>query len=56
MAMTLVPALTGSLRVAKAAQAASQAYTWKNVVTDDGGGFVDDVIFNQKKGLDLCPH
>src|SRR5690348_13613518 len=49
MAMTLVPMMAGPLRVAKAAQSASQAYTWKNVVTGGGGGFVVDAIFNQKK-------
>jgi len=50
---TLLPALLllagGPLRVARASSASAQSYTWKNVVTGGGGGFVDDVIFNQKQ-------
>ncbi|HET8842167.1 MAG TPA: xyloglucanase, partial [Ktedonobacteraceae bacterium] len=49
LALCLVPAFTSSLRTTNAAPAAAQAYTWKNVVTGGGGGFVDDVIFNQKQ-------
>jgi len=49
LAMTLIPAIAGQLRTASAASAASQAYTWKSVVTGGGGGFVVDVIFNQKQ-------
>ncbi|HXM58611.1 MAG TPA: hypothetical protein VOB72_24635, partial [Candidatus Dormibacteraeota bacterium] len=29
--------------------AASQAYTFKNVVTGGGGGYVPDIIFNPKQ-------
>lgn len=49
MAMILIPVFSGPLHVAKAAQSATQAYTWKNVVTGGGGGFVVDTIFNQKQ-------
>jgi xyloglucan-specific exo-beta-1,4-glucanase len=49
MAMTMGLAIAGPLRSSRAATAASQAYTWKNVVTGGGGGFVDDIIFNQKQ-------
>src|SRR5215469_3337106 len=45
----LVPALLGQLHAVRAAPATSQAYNWKNVVTGGGGGFVDDIIFNQKQ-------
>ncbi|MBA2680304.1 MAG: cellulose binding domain-containing protein, partial [Ktedonobacteraceae bacterium] len=49
MAMTVGLAVAGPLRSSRAATAASQPYTWKNVVTGGGGGFVDDIIFNQKQ-------
>ncbi len=49
MAMTLGLAIAGPLRSSRAAPAASQPYTWNNVVTGGGGGFVDDIIFNQKQ-------
>src|SRR6266568_5054982 len=52
MVMTLLPTPIGPLSAAHAASRAglvSQAYTWKNVVTGGGGGFVDDIIFNQKQ-------
>jgi xyloglucan-specific exo-beta-1,4-glucanase len=35
-----------------ASDATSQAYTWKNVVTGGGGGFIPNVVFNpSKQGL-----
>src|SRR5690349_4445880 len=52
LVMTLVPMSVGLSRTANAASlrpAASQAYTWKNVVTGGGGGFVVDIVFNQKQ-------
>jgi xyloglucan-specific exo-beta-1,4-glucanase len=53
MVMTLVPTSAGPSGTAHAAyhqpDLVSQAYTWKNVVTGGGGGFVDDIIFNQKQ-------
>ncbi|WP_228026273.1 MULTISPECIES: cellulose binding domain-containing protein [Thermogemmatispora] len=36
-------------RAASAAPAATQPYTWQNVVTGGGGGFVVDVVFNPKQ-------
>jgi hypothetical protein len=36
-------------QVTTSAFAASQAYTWKSVVTGGGGGFVADIIFNHKQ-------
>ncbi len=38
-----------SLQVKSAVAAASQAYNWNSVVTGGGGGFVVDIIFNQKQ-------
>jgi xyloglucan-specific exo-beta-1,4-glucanase len=49
MALALVPAIVGPLRAAVAAPGPAQAYTWRNVVTGGGGGFVDDVVFNPKQ-------
>lgn len=60
MAMTLIPAFivplqTQAARLAptasgsRALPAATQAYNWQNVVTGGGGGFVVDVVFNQKQ-------
>lgn len=49
MVMTLIPGIIGSLRTASAAPAASQPYTWNNVVTGGGGGFIADILFNQKQ-------
>ena len=45
----LVPAIVGPLRTSNAASAISQTYTWRNVVTGGGGGFVVDIIFNSKR-------
>ena len=49
----LLPTITlagaRSSRAAGAALAATQSYTWQNVVTGGGGGFVVDVIFNPKQ-------
>ena len=46
----LVPAIIVPLRAAHAAAAVStQPYTWQNVVTGGGGGFVPNIIFNQKQ-------
>jgi xyloglucan-specific exo-beta-1,4-glucanase len=50
LALTIIPASFGLLRAAKASPAATtQAYNWQNVVTGGGGGFVPDIIFNQKQ-------
>jgi xyloglucan-specific exo-beta-1,4-glucanase len=49
IATALVPMIAGLLRISNATAAASQAYSWKNVVTGGGGGFVADIIFNQKQ-------
>ncbi|XID93951.1 X2-like carbohydrate binding domain-containing protein [Paenibacillaceae bacterium WGS1546] len=38
-----------SLSPAETNAAPSQAYTWKNVVTGGGGGFVPGIIFNQSE-------
>jgi hypothetical protein len=46
LALAFIPVVAGPLRAASAAPATTQAYTWQNVVTGGGGGFVDDVIFN----------
>lgn len=45
----LFPTNTNSLGTSHAMAAASQTYSWKHVVTGGGGGFVVDVIFNQKQ-------
>ena len=49
----LVPALVwgigNPLRTVRAASSGTQAYAWNNVVTGGGGGFIADVIFNQKQ-------
>src|SRR5258707_8792694 len=45
----LVPAIIMPLRAAHAAAASTQAYTWNNAVTGGGGGFVPNIIFNQKQ-------
>jgi xyloglucan-specific exo-beta-1,4-glucanase len=45
----LVPAIAVPLRTAHATALSTQPYTWQNVVTGGGGGFVDDIIFNQKQ-------
>ncbi|HLI72080.1 MAG TPA: cellulose binding domain-containing protein [Ktedonobacteraceae bacterium] len=50
VATMLVPALLlGRVTVAHAVPATTQAYTWQNVVTGGGGGFITDVIFNPKQ-------
>jgi xyloglucan-specific exo-beta-1,4-glucanase len=49
LALAFIPAIIGPLRAAKAAPATSQAYTWQNVVTGGGGGFIADIIFNPKQ-------
>src|SRR6185437_15313876 len=50
MLTALVPAIIVPLRSVHAATAASnQAYTWQNAVTGGGGGFVPNIIFNQKQ-------
>jgi xyloglucan-specific exo-beta-1,4-glucanase len=52
LAITLFPASAGPLSAAYAAPQSPtffQPYIWKNVVTGGGGGFVDDIIFNQKQ-------
>lgn len=50
MLTVLVPAIIVPLRAAHAAPAAStQPYTWQNAVTGGGGGFVPNIIFNQKQ-------
>lgn len=45
--MALFPSAAGPVNAAK--QATSQPYNWNNVVTGGGGGFVSDIIFNQKQ-------
>ncbi len=47
--MALVPAIILPLRAVHAATTSTQAYTWQNVVTGGGGGFVPNIIFNQKQ-------
>ncbi len=49
MALAWIPANIASMRNAQAAPATTQAYTWQNVVTGGGGGFVPNIIFNQKQ-------
>ncbi|PZW32775.1 hypothetical protein EI42_01867 [Thermosporothrix hazakensis] len=47
LALLIVPILF--IRPAPEARAASQSYSWKQVVTGGGGGFVVNVLFNQKE-------
>lgn len=47
--LAMAPMFIHPASFANAAPAATQPYTWQNVVTGGGGGFVDDIIFNQKQ-------
>ncbi len=49
MLTALLPALVVPLHPVSAAALATQPYTWQNAVTGGGGGFVPDIIFNQKQ-------
>src|SRR5689334_16878705 len=49
IATVLASTIASSLHTSCAMAATSQAYSWKNVVTGGGGGFVVDIIFNQKQ-------
>lgn len=49
LATILVSMITSPLRISNARTVALQAYHWKNVVTGGGGGFMPDIIFNQKQ-------
>src|SRR3954463_2812559 len=51
LAIALVVGLLGGLVWSgpRALGAAQQSYTWRNVVTGGGGGFVPGIIFNTKQ-------
>ena len=49
LATILVSMITSPLRISNARTVAPQAYRWRNVATGGGGGFVADIIFNQKQ-------
>ena len=49
LATILTSMITSPLRISNARTVALQAYHWRNVVTGGSGGFMPDIIFNQKQ-------